>query len=337
MAELSAMVHNADIDPIVIEDLTKKFGEFTAVDSINFAVNKEEIFGLLGPNGAGKTTVIKILVTLMKPTSGRARVAGYDVVKDSHLVRKNIGIVFQEPTLDVELTARENLDFHARLYGIGRVKREERIEEVLELVELSDRANEVVKNFSGGMQRRLEIARGLIHFPTVLFLDEPTLGLDVQTRRRIWDYMSEMSKREGITTILTTHYIEEAEKLCDRVAVVDVGKIIAIDTPENLKKRIGGDIISLRVEEGSAKLKQKLNELKGVKTITSFDGGIELNMERGDERIPEIISISQSTGVEIGSVSMRKPTLEDVFIKLTGRKIREGGEPAKPWMRRRAI
>lgn len=330
------MVYDGDVNPITVENLTKKFDGVTAVDSINFEVNKGEIFGLLGPNGAGKTTAIKILVTLMKPTSGKARVAGYDVVKNSHLVRKNLGIVFQEPTLDVELTARENLDFHARLYSIDREKREERIEEVLELVELSDRADEIVKNFSGGMQRRLEIARGLIHFPTVLFLDEPTLGLDVQTRRRIWEYMGEMSKREGITTILTTHYIEEAEKLCDRVAVVDVGKIIAIDTPENLKKTIGGDIISLRVEEGIDKLKEKLSEMEGLENIESIDGGIELNMERGDERIPEIISISQSTGVKIGSVSMRKPTLEDVFIKLTGRKIREGGEPAKPWLRRRA-
>lgn len=334
MAGLSAMVNNDVTSPITVENLTKKFDGVTAVNSVSFEVNKGEIFGLLGPNGAGKTTAIKILVTLMKPTAGKAFVAGYDVIKNPHLVRKNLGIVFQEPTLDVELTARENLDFHARLYSIGREKREERIEEVLELVELSDRADEVVKNFSGGMQRRLEIARGLIHFPTVLFLDEPTLGLDVQTRRRIWEYMGEMSKREGITTILTTHYIEEAEKLCDRVAVVDVGKIIAIDTPENLKKRIGGDIISLRVEEGLDKLKERLSEMEGLRNIESADGGIELNMERGDERIPEIISISQSIGVKIGSVSMRKPTLEDVFIKLTGRKIREGGEPAKPWMRR---
>jgi len=321
-------------DPIFVDNLTKRFNGLLAVNSISFKVKKGEIFGLLGPNGAGKTTTIKILVTLLRPDSGRALVAGYDVSENPHNVRKNIGIVFQEPTLDLELTARENLDFHARLYGIGRKKREERIEEVLRLVELQDRANEVVKNFSGGMQRRLEIARGLIHFPSVLFLDEPTFGLDVQTRRRIWEYIVEMSKKEGITIVLTTHYIEEADRLCDRVAIIDNGKIIAIDSPDNLKKSIGGDLVSLRTSECSEDFANILSEMGGVRSVNIVNGGFELKVERGEEKIPEIVALSQKNNLTIRSISVRRPTLEDVFIQFTGRKIRENGEP-KYWLMRR--
>jgi ABC-2 type transport system ATP-binding protein len=256
------------------------------------------------------------------------------VSENPHNVRKNIGIVFQEPTLDLELTAWENLDFHARLYGMSRRKREERIDEVLELVELHDRANEVVKNFSGGMQRRLEIARGLIHFPSVLFLDEPTLGLDVQTRRRIWDYIVEMGKRESITIVLTTHYIEEADRLCDRVAIIDHGKIIAIDTPDSLKKSIGGDLVSLMVSDFSEEFEEVLRGIDGVKSVNVVNGGFELNVEKGEEKIPEIVAVSQKNSITIRSISVRRPTLEDVFIQFTGRKIRENGEP-KYWLMRR--
>ncbi|HID43514.1 MAG TPA: ATP-binding cassette domain-containing protein [Archaeoglobaceae archaeon] len=321
-------------NPIYVKDLTKKFNGLVAVDSISFKVKKGEIFGLLGPNGAGKTTTIKILVSLLRPDSGKAFVAGYDVSEKPHNVRKNIGIVFQEPTLDLELTARENLDFHARLYGMGRKKREERIEDVLRLVELKDRADEVVKNFSGGMQRRLEIARGLIHFPSVLFLDEPTLGLDVQTRRRIWDYIVEMGRKEGITIVLTTHYIEEADRLCDRVAIIDHGKIIAIDTPDNLKKFIGGDLISLRVADYSEEFFSVLSQVEGVKNVDIVNGGFELKIEKGEEKIPEIVALSQKNNVAISSISVRRPTLEDVFIQLTGRGMREDGEP-KYWLVKR--
>lgn len=338
--------------PIFVKDLSKRFGGIIAVDKVSFNVQKGEIFGLLGPNGAGKTTIIKILVTLLNPTSGTANVAGYQVDKQSHQVRQKIGIVFQEPTLDLELTARENLDLHARLYGMSKLKREERIDEVLELVELSDRRNEVAKNFSGGMQRRLEIARGLMHFPSVLFLDEPTLGLDVQTRRRIWDYIVEMGKKEGITIVLTTHYIEEADKLCDRVAIIDHGSIIAVDSPENLKKSVGGDVISLLLGSEDLNAVEKvmagLNGIEGVKDLKIMDENerkrIELNIEKGEEKIPEIVNTVQSIGMDIRirSISMRRPTLEDVFIKYTGRKLRDNGfggaitgDGPKPWLSKR--
>ncbi|MEM4524375.1 MAG: ATP-binding cassette domain-containing protein [Archaeoglobaceae archaeon] len=217
---------------VIVEKLVKDFGNFRAVDEVSFEVEEGEVFGILGPNGAGKTTIIMILATLLKPSKGRAIVAGHDVLKEPAKVRKKIGIVFQETTLDLELTAKENLDFHARLYGMGKRERERRIREVLELVELEDKADVVVKKFSGGMKRRLEIARGLMHFPRVLFLDEPTLGLDAVTRRKIWDYIFEA--KANTTIILTTHYIEEAERLCNRVAIMNKGKVIAMDKPSKL-------------------------------------------------------------------------------------------------------
>ena len=319
------------MEPIVVKNLTKTFNGFKAVDSISFTVKKGEIFGLLGPNGAGKTTTIKMLVTLLKPSSGEAKVAGYDVVKQPNMVRKNIGIVFQEPTLDLELTAKENLDFHARLYGLNKKRREERIKEVLKLVDLYDKANLQVKKFSGGMQRRLEIARGLLHFPKVLFLDEPTLGLDAQTRRKIWDYIIEMKEREDVTIILTTHYIEEADKLCDRVAIIDKGKIIALDDPENLKKMVGEDVVSLTVND-SGRLIDEL-ALEEIRKIVKIEDRLELSVVKGETMIPRIVEIAQKVGVEVKSVSLRKPTLEDVFIHLTGREIREESGKNVFWRR----
>ncbi len=309
------------MEPIVVKNLTKTFNGFKAVDSINFTVKKGEIFGLLGPNGAGKTTTIKMLVTLLKPSSGEAKVAGYDAVKQPNMVRKNIGIVFQEPTLDLELTAKENLDFHARLYGLNKKRREERIREVLKLVDLYDKANLQVKKFSGGMQRRLEIARGLLHFPKVLFLDEPTLGLDAQTRRKIWDYIIEMKEREDVTIILTTHYIEEADKLCNRVAIIDKGKIIALDDPENLKKMVGEDVVSLTVNDPERLIDELA--LEEIRKIVRIEDRLELSVVKGEIMIPRMVEIAQKVGVEVKSVSLRKPTLEDVFIHLTGREIRE--------------
>lgn len=319
------------MEPIVVKNLTKTFNGFKAVDSINFTVKKGEIFGLLGPNGAGKTTTIKMLVTLLKPSSGEAKVAGYDVVKQPNMVRKNIGIVFQEPTLDLELTAKENLDFHARLYGLDKKKREERIREVLKLVDLYDKANLQVKKFSGGMQRRLEIARGLLHFPKVLFLDEPTLGLDAQTRRKIWDYIIEMKEREDVTIILTTHYIEEADKLCDRVAIIDKGKIIALDDPENLKKMVGEDVVSLTVNDPERLIDELA--LEEIRKIVRIEDRLELSVVKGEIMIPRMVEIAQKVGVEVKSVSLRKPTLEDVFIHLTGREIREESGKNVFWRR----
>ena len=319
------------MEPIVVKNLTKTFNGFKAVDSINFTVKKGEIFGLLGPNGAGKTTTIKMLVTLLKPSSGEAKVAGYDAVKQPNMVRKNIGIVFQEPTLDLELTAKENLDFHARLYGLNKKRREERIKEVLKLVDLYDKANLQVKKFSGGMQRRLEIARGLLHFPKVLFLDEPTLGLDAQTRRKIWDYIIEMKEREDVTIILTTHYIEEADKLCDRVAIIDKGKIIALDDPENLKKMVGEDVVSLTVNDPERLIDELA--LEEIRKIVRIEDRLELSVVKGEIMIPQIVEIAQKVGVEVKSVSLRKPTLEDVFIHLTGREIREESSKNAFWRR----
>jgi len=220
---------------IETKNLTKEFNGLIAVNNISFEVKEGEIFGLLGPNGAGKTTMIKMLATLLKPTKGEAKVCGFDILKQRDEVRNSIGIVFQEPALDNRLTGYENLDFHARLYGLDSKIRKKRIQEVLTLVELEDKANVIVRNYSGGMQRRLEIARGLMHYPKVLFLDEPTLGLDPQTRHRIWDYILKLNQKEKTTIVLTTHYMEEADYLCQRVGIIDFGKIVALDTPQNLK------------------------------------------------------------------------------------------------------
>ena len=233
------------MNSIKVENLTKKFGAFTAVDNISFTVKKGELFGLLGPNGAGKTTTINMLCTLLKSTAGKGIVAGFNISQDKDKVRKSIGIVFQEPALDSTLTGKENLEFHAMMYGMKKNERINRIKKVMELVELTDKANVLVQNYSGGMKRRLEIARGLIHQPKVLFLDEPTLGLDAQTRRHIWEYIKKLNKETNVSIILTTHYMEEADYLCERVAIIDFGKIVAIDSPKKLKDVLGGDVIEL--------------------------------------------------------------------------------------------
>jgi ABC-2 type transport system ATP-binding protein len=235
---------------ILIQGLTKRFGELTAVDNIDLNIKKGKLFGLLGANGAGKSTIIKMLTTMLKPTVGIARVWGHDVAKERKEVRSSIGVVFQDPAVDSMLTGRENLDFHGRMYGMDRPLRKERIKEVLDLVDLSEKADVKMQDYSGGMQRRLEIARGLMHYPHVLFLDEPTLGLDPQTRRHIWQYIRNMNKKKGVTVILTTHYMEEADYLCDRVAIIDNGRIVALDTPKNLQDMIGSDTISLDVQSG---------------------------------------------------------------------------------------
>ena len=300
--------------------LTRKFNGVTAVDSINLQIRKGELFGLLGPNGAGKTTTLSMLSTIRKPTSGTARVNGFDVNTQQDEVRNSIGIVFQDPSLDDELTAYENLDFHAMLYGMPADQRIERIKEVLELVELSEKRNEQVKRFSGGMKRRLEIARGLIHHPKVLFLDEPTLGLDPQTRRNIWDHIREMNKSEDVTVVITTHYMEEADSLCDRVAVIDQGKIIALDSPDKLKHSLGGDIISLEADAG---LLPHLKKIKNIKKIKRMNGEMSISAQDAEHVIPAIFEIAQKNKIEIHSISLRHPTLEDVFLQLTGKSIRD--------------
>ncbi|HOC77748.1 MAG TPA: ATP-binding cassette domain-containing protein, partial [Methanofastidiosum sp.] len=236
---------------IEINNLTRKFDNKNAVDDISFEVKEGEIFGFLGPNGAGKTTTISILCTLLQPTSGLATISGHNVINDRDQVRSSIGIVFQDPSLDGDLTAEENLRFHGMVYNIPKEIREERIEYLLKMVDLYDKKDELTKNYSGGMKRRLEIARGLLHYPKVLFLDEPTIGLDPQTRNRIWEYIIDLQEKKGITIFLTTHYMEEAEN-CSRIAIIDHGKIIALDTPDNLKKDLKGDLITLKTSDNSA-------------------------------------------------------------------------------------
>ena len=311
------------MDAIRVENLTKKFDDVVAVDDISFTVETGELFGLLGPNGAGKTTTINMLSTLLKPTSGQGEVAGFDISKYKNEVRRSIGVVFQDPALEVKLTGRENLDFHAMMYGIKKEKRKERVKEVLELVELTDKEKVRVEKYSGGMKRRLEIARGLIQRPKVLFLDEPTLGLDTQTRRRIWDYIKKLNKESRVTIILTTHYMEEADFLCDRVAIIDYGKFVASDSPQRLKDVLGGDVVTLEVEGDADALVERIQELDWIKTVTKHNHNLSLTMEKGERRIPELINTANKTGINITCVHLRKPSLEDVFLHFTGRTIRE--------------
>ena len=323
------------MDAIRVEGLVKTFDGFTAVDHISFAVAEGELFGLLGPNGAGKTTTINMLATLLRPTAGRAAVAGFDVARDRDAVRNSIGIVFQEPALDGRLTGRENLEFHTMMYGIGKAERRLRIDEVLALVELTDKAATPVDKYSGGMKRRLEIARGLTHRPKVLFLDEPTLGLDAQTRRHIWEYVRKLNKEAGVTIILTTHYMEEADFLCDRVAIMDHGTFVALDTPSRLKDILGGDVVSLELEGDTAAFLEELGRLDWIKRSKVHEGVLSLTLERGERRIPELVMLASEKGLAVNCVNLRKPSLEDVFLHFTGRTIRE--QEASPAERNRGM
>lgn len=317
---------------IEVENLTKNFNGFVAVDNVSFSIKSGEIFGLLGPNGAGKTTIISMLSTLLKPTSGSALVNNFEISKKEDDVRKSIGIVFQDQSLDEELTAYENMDFHGRLYRIPKIVRQKKIVELLKLVELEERRNSLVKTFSGGMRRRLEIARGLLHEPKVLFLDEPTLGLDPQTRNHLWEYIERLNKEKGITIILTTHYMDEADRLCDRVAIMDKGKIIALDTPEKLKEEICGDVITIKSSERD-ELYSKIKTLSWVNHVEIYDGFVTINLENAEKHVAEIAHLSANNGIDIDSISIHKPTLEDVFLHFTGRSIREGEARSKDQMR----
>jgi len=313
------------MNAIEVHNLVRKFGELTAVKDVTFNVPQGEIFGFLGPNGAGKTTTINILCTLLNPTSGQATVNGFDVIRQRTQVRQSIGLVFQDPSLDEYLTAKENLKFHAFAYNVPNT--EQRIEEVLKLVELWERRRSQVRTFSGGMKRRLEIARGLLHRPKVLFLDEPTLGLDPQTRESIWQHLLEMQKEGEVTIFLTTHYMDEAEH-CDRIAIIDYGSIVALDTPEILKAQVGGDIITLEVrdtEAASRELAERYNLSPRV------DGGlIQFEVEQGSRFIPDFV---RGFAQEIRAISLRSPTLDDVFLKMTGHAIRDRGADAWEQMR----
>lgn len=313
---------------IQTEKLTKRFGELAAVNGVNLKINEGEIFGLLGPNGAGKTTLISMLCTILTPTSGKATVNGYDILKQPHLVRKNIGIVFQDPSLDDRLTGRENLYFHARLYGVSDKEREKRIDEVLELVELKDRQKDLVRYYSGGMRRRLELARGLLHYPKVLFLDEPTLGLDPQTRKHVWEYIQQLARREKITIVLTTHYMEEADLLCNRVAIIDRGKIISLGSPNQLKDSIGGDSIILSVAEKDRRLARQV-----FPDAKEFDGQFALAVKNAEKEIGRIFETARKNNLKILEAHIRKPSLNEVFLRLTGREIRDEKADSKERMR----
>jgi len=316
---------------IEVNNLVKIFNnEIRAVDGINFEIEKGEIFGFLGPNGAGKTTTINMLCTLIRPTSGNATICRYDIIKQPDEVRKCIGLVFQDTSLDDRLTAKENLELHSRLYNVPKTERQKRIEEVLELVELSDRADSIVKTFSGGMQRRLEIARGLIHYPRVLFLDEPTLGLDPQTRKHVWDYILKLKKEYEITIMMTTHYMEEADELCDRVAIIDHGKIIAMGTPKKLKDSLGGDTIILDIPDEDVKKVKKV-----FKRAKIFDSQVLLSVKNAGREIKKVLEKAKKNKIEVLEANIRKPTLNDVFLHLTGREIREETAGLREELKRR--
>lgn len=372
------------ISIIEVKELTKVFDNYIrAVDGISFTVKKGEILGFLGPNGAGKTTTLNMLATLLRPTSGTASINGYDILKEPDGVRRSIGYVFQDPTLDLELTGRENLDFHGRIYGLERDVRQQRIREMLDTVNLADRADDFVNTYSGGMKRRLEIARGLLHYPKVLFLDEPTLGLDPQTRRAIWEQIQRLNQEESVTIILTTHYTEEADYLCDRIQIIDFGKIVALDTPNKLKARLEGDIVSLtfKTPQHARQIQQMLENKEWIRRIDKVANGnhyvsihpniqkiqrsrrderadgmasnmsyvqasgaekfskdmlgadnknvqheskrLNLLVDNGGSRVPEIVKLIHGTEIILESVEIHKPTLDDVFLTVTGRNIRQ--------------
>lgn len=295
--------------------ITKRYKNLVAVDHIDLEINEGEIFGLLGPNGAGKTTLISMLATLVPPTEGTATVNGFDIVKRPGDVRKSIGMVFQTPSSDDILTGRENLYLHSLLYGIPPELRRRRVDEALELVDLKGRENDRVKTYSGGMKRRLEIARGLIHKPKILFLDEPTLGLDPQTREHIWEYIERLANEEKVTILMTTHYMEEADSLCDRVAIIDHGQVIALDPPSALKMRIGKSVIKARVSSPNI---EAIKMLPYVSKVEVKDGDVLISLSEAGSHIQEVLcNLGEATYVEL-----REPTLNDVFIQLTGKEIR---------------
>jgi ABC-2 type transport system ATP-binding protein len=304
------------------QNITKKFGEFVAVDSVSLSIQPGEIFGLLGPNGAGKTTLISMLCTTLMPSSGSASINGFDIAKRPGDVRKSIGIVFQDQSLDDRLTGRENLELHATLYGLDAATAAERIGRVLDLVELKDKADSLVRTYSGGMKRRLEIGRGLVHYPKVLFLDEPTLGLDPQTREHIWEYIKELAARERMTILMTTHYMEEAEMLCTRIAIIDRGKIIALGTPGELKAMLGGETVVLKVKDGDEPAVQD-KIATAFPHAKCFDGRMVLSVKSAERELRGIFEDAKKACIEIEEASMRRPTLNDVFLKLTGREIRD--------------
>ncbi|MCJ7603783.1 MAG: ATP-binding cassette domain-containing protein [Desulfobulbaceae bacterium] len=309
---------------VEVAGITKKFGDFTAVDNISFQVSEGEIFGFLGTNGAGKTTLIRMLTTLLRPTSGNARVAGFDVTADPEKVRRAIGVVPQSLTSDLDLTGYENMDIYGRFYNIGARERKERIPYLLELVGLSAWSKNLVATYSGGMRRRLELARVLVHKPRILFLDEPTIGLDPQSRRVVWDFIRKLRQGDSMTIFLTTHYMDEAEAQCERVAIIDAGKLIAIGSPDELKARIpGSDIVSLKVNQLSNDTVEQIGKIPFVHSVTVEENTLRAYVDNGAENLPLLIETIKANGLRVVSATLHEQSLEDVFIHFTGKSIRE--------------
>jgi ABC-2 type transport system ATP-binding protein len=314
------------LNAIEVNSLTKKFGDFKAVDNISFNVEEGEIFGFLGPNGAGKSTTMMILTTLLKPTSGHALVGGHNVVSDAKKVREKIGYVQQEISVDEFLTGRENLYLHARINQIPKNLIKSRIDEVLELVELGEKQDDATLTYSGGMRKRIDIANGLLSRPAVLFLDEPTVGLDIQTRRKIWGYIRKIRKDFGMTIFISTHYMEEADNLCDRIGIIDFGKIQIIDAPKSMKSAIGNEIISFNLVDGKASqdtLIEQISKIEFVKEVKNKQDLITVFSTKSNEVIPKIFQISTNLEMKINSLTLKQPTLDDVFISYTGHDLRD--------------
>jgi ABC-2 type transport system ATP-binding protein len=317
---------------IEVNSLTKKFGDFKAIDNISVQVEEGEIFGFLGPNGAGKSTTMMILTTLLKPTSGNVFVGGYDVMLNAKKVREKIGYVQQEISVDEFLTGRENLYLHARINQIPRNLIKSRIDDVLELVELGEKKDQAALTYSGGMRKRLDIANGLLSRPSVLFLDEPTVGLDIQTRRKIWGYIKKIRKDFGMTIFISTHYMEEADKLCDRIGIIDHGKIQIVDTPKSMKSAIGNEIISFNLVDGKANqdaLIEQINKIEFVKEVKIKQDLITVFSTKSNEVIPNIFRESINLEMKIRSLTLKQPTLDDVFISYTGHDLRDENENQK--------
>ncbi|MCW8966489.1 MAG: ATP-binding cassette domain-containing protein [Candidatus Pacearchaeota archaeon] len=306
---------------IEIKNLTKEFKKKTAVNNISLNIKKGEIFGLLGPNGAGKTTLISMLSTILLPTNGKVKINNLDLKKDSKKIRKIIGLVFQESILDEDLSAKDNLDIHARLYKISKEKRKRKIKELLKLVSLEDIADKKISTFSGGMKRKIELIRGLINEPKILFLDEPTLGLDPTTRSKIWQYIKELNKKEKLTIILTTHYMEEADYLCSRVGIINKGNFKIIDSPQKLKKSLKGDIIEIKTNKLQKNFLDLIKKLKFVKDAEIVDNSIRLYVSNSEDKIERVIDFLKKHKIKIKSILMKTPTLEDVFLHYTGEEL----------------
>jgi ABC-2 type transport system ATP-binding protein len=323
----------ATTDPIVAEHLVKTFPpSVKAVQDVSFTVRPGEVFGFLGPNGAGKSTTVSLLTTMLRLTAGHAEVDGIDVTAHPDRVRQHIGLVFQESTSDDELTGLENLQMSAALYGLSRAEADTRISELLDRMQLRDAKDRLVKTYSGGMRRRLELAAGILHRPSVLFLDEPTLGLDPQGRAGLWEYVRSLRKESGLTIFLTTHYLDEADMLCERLAIIDHGHIVALGSPAELKERVGGDVVTVVPATQGADLSGVLEKVDGVLQVQTLDGTYRLKCSRGDSVVPRVVEATLNAGVGLASVSVKKPSLDEVFLELTGREYREDeGPTATDW------